>query len=133
MSKNVPPSENLTVIDPLTPRQHRAILALLTTPAMAVAAEKAGVNPKTLTRWMALPTFTNELKRQQTGIIDQATVQPVGGLQTALNILVRLMLGAKSESVKLAAAREWLDVFMTIREQTEIERRLDALERNIKQ
>jgi hypothetical protein len=116
----------------LTPKQHRAIVALLTTPALSAAAEKAGVCSKTLTRWMGEPAFLAELKDKQSEVIDQASVRLVGGLEIALNTLVRLMLSAESESVRRAAASEWLDKCLTLREQTDIERRLAILEKDVK-
>ena len=131
MSENVR-SREISIIDPLTLKQHRAIVALLTTPAISAAAEKAGVNPKTLTRWMAQPAFMKELKAQQSVIIDQTVVRLVGGLEIALNTLVRLMLSAQSESVRRVAASEWIDKCLAIREATDLEKRLNALEMAVK-
>ena len=131
MSENVC-SREISIIDPLTSKQHRAIVALLTTPAITAAAEKAGVNPKTLTRWMAQPAFMTELKAQQAVVIDQTVVRLVGGLEMALNALARLTLSAQSESVRRAAASEWIDKCLAIREANDLEKRLNALEMAVK-
>ncbi len=131
MAGNGTPGE-ISVIDPLTPKQRKGIAALLSTPAVTAAAEKAGIGVRTLYRWMDQPAFMAELKARQGGIIDQAAAQLVGGSQTALNTLVRMQLGAHSESVRLRAAIAWLEMMHTFREAGDIEDRLTELEKAVK-
>jgi hypothetical protein len=113
----------------LTPKQRRGVAAMLTQPTIAAAAQAAGVTERTLYRWLVLPAFTAELKAKQAGIIDAAAGRLVQGLGQALDTLAKLMTMAESESVRRAAASEWLANCLTIREQTDLERRLADLER----
>jgi len=115
----------------LSAKQRRGVAALLTCPTMAAAALQARVAEKTLYRWMALPVFAAELKKAQTGIIDTAAGRLVQGLTQALDTLSELMATAESEGVRRAAASEWLSQCLAIREQTEIEKRLTALEKRL--
>ena len=115
----------------LTPRQRRGIAALLSCPTAKAAADEARVNPKTLTRWLAQPEFITELKTAQAGIIDRASGRLIQGLELALDTLADLMQSAESESVRRSAAAEWLNQCLTLREQTDIDRRLTELEKKL--
>jgi uncharacterized membrane protein len=116
----------------LTPKQKKGLAAMLTSPTLAAAAARANVNPKTLARWLAIPTFAAELKAQQALVIDAAAGRLVQGMAQALDTLADLMTTGESESVRKAAASEWLNLCMTIREQTDLERRLTNLEKAAK-
>jgi hypothetical protein len=113
----------------LTPKQRRALAALLASPTLAAAAAIAGVNVKTLTRWLTQPAFIAGLKEAQTSVIDAAGRRLLQGLDQALDTLSNLMISAESESVKRAAASEWLANCLTVREQTDLEKRLIELEK----
>ena len=113
----------------LTPKQRRGLAAILASPTLAAAAAQAHVNPKTLTRWLVQPAFIAALKAAQAGVIDRASGRLVQGLAQALDTLSDLMTTAESESVRRSAASEWLANCMTILERTDLEARLDALER----
>ena len=115
----------------LTPRQRRGITAMLSCPTVKAAAEQAKVNRKTLTRWLAQPEFIAELKAAQAGIIDRASGRLIQGLELALDTLADLMQSAESESVRRSAAAEWLGQCLTLREQTDIDRRLTELEKRL--
>jgi hypothetical protein len=67
----------------LTPKQKKGLAALLASPTLAAAAEQAGVNVKTLTRWLALPAFVSELHKAQASVIDAAAGRLVQGLDLA--------------------------------------------------
>lgn len=118
--------------DALTSKQKKGLAALLICPTLTAAAEQAGVDPRTLTRWLTQPLFISELKAAQTGVIDQATSRLLHGLTLALDTLVNLMTWGKSESVKRAAASEWLSSALVLHERSDFVRRLDNLERLVK-
>jgi len=116
----------------LTPKQKKGLAAMLTQPTLTAAAQAAGTSEKTLYRWLALPAFAAELKARQAGIIDAAAGRLVQGLAQALDTLSELMTTAESESVRRAAASEWLANCLTIRQETELEKRLTELEKAAK-
>ena len=119
-------------LEVLTPRQRRGVAAILDCPTITTAAIRAGVAEKTIDRWLKLPAFVAELKARQAAVIDRASGRLVQGLAQALDTLSDLMTTAESESVRRSAASEWLANCMTIREQTDLEKRLEALERQAK-
>ena len=112
----------------LTPKQRRGITALLTCPTITAAAGQAGVNARTLTRWLADRQFTGELKAAQAGLIDRAGGRLIQGLDLALDVLEDLMRRGKPNERRQAAVN-WLNNCFAIREQTDIEKRLTALEK----
>jgi len=116
----------------LTSKQKKGLAALLTRPTITAAAAQAGVTEKTLYRWLGQPAFSAELKAKQVGIIDAAAGGLVAGLTQALDTLAELMTDGHGENVRRSAASEWLDQCLMIRENTDLERRLTELERQVK-
>jgi len=121
-------SENVRV---LTPKQRRGVSAILESSTIGEAAELSKVNYRTVTRWLSLPAFTQELRAQQAAIIDRAAGRFVQGLDLALDTLEELMRSATSEGVRRMAASEWINQCMNIREATDIEKRLSILEKRL--
>lgn len=113
----------------LTPKQQRAIAALLTERTLTAAAAKIGVGDKTLYRWLQQPSFRAELDAAETRIVDE-TARAVLRLQHAALAVVGLIMadGRESASVRLAAAKTALEYGIRLRELQAIERRLAALE-----
>ena len=70
----------------------------------------------------------NELIRGKRGV----TPETAWLLAQALDTLSELMTTAESESVRRAAASEWLANCLTIRQETELEKRLTELEKAAK-
>lgn len=115
--------------DNLTPRQRRGVAALLTAKTVTAAADQAGVSERTINRWIKQPGFIRELRQAQAAIIDQLAGRLVAGTGQALDTLADLMQSAESESVRRQAAGQWLELCLTIREQTDLERRITELEK----
>jgi hypothetical protein len=88
----------------LSPRQRRAIVALLESPSVLSAAERAGVNRNTLNRWLALPAFRSALDRAKEETFNAAMARIASASGEATNTLLKL-LTAESEAVRLGAAR----------------------------
>jgi hypothetical protein len=111
------------------PRWNEDAIALLASGAKVTAVNRStGVPRRTLTRWLADPEFQRRLQQYRAELYDA----PVGILGAyaaqAAATLGALAVGALSESVKLAAARAVLEVGRSLREATEFEQRLAALE-----
>lgn len=92
----------------LSPRQRKAIAALLESPSTLAAAERAGVGRTTLCRWLTLPAFRSALDRAKDEIFAAAMARIASASGEATNTLLAL-LRAESEPVRLGAARAILE------------------------
>lgn len=114
----------------LTTRQEQAIAAMLTEQTMAKAAEAAGVNVRTLNRWLRIPAFSAAYRTARRETFGQAIALTQRYSALAVNTLAKVMMDAASPtSAKVAAA---VAVLRFAREGIELEdlaARVDALER----
>ena len=69
-------SENVS----LTPKQHRALVALVSSPTVGEAAKAAGVSERTLARWLSDPAFRMALGVAESDMIDGAVRAMIGDL-----------------------------------------------------
>ena len=92
----------------LTPRQERAIAALLSETTVTSAAEKVGVSEVTLHRWLRQKDFKTAFRASRREVVEKATAQIQQASWAAGTTLIKL-LGAGSDSVRLRAAMAILD------------------------
>jgi phage terminase small subunit len=118
-------SENVTH---LTPRQAKAITALMSTPTIEKAAEIAGVTPRTLHRWLKLPHFKAELQQAEGAAISEMTRVLLVGQSRALAVLYEMMTKARNENVRKSAAVAWCQLTRGNYDKQIFEERLAALE-----
>jgi hypothetical protein len=116
----------------LTTRQHKAIAALLSESTLTAASKKAGINPRTLYRYLQLEPFRQALANTESQAIDAAARRLVGGLDLALDTLSDLMQEAESESVKRQAASDWAGHTVKLLELRVLDNRISDLERQVK-
>ena len=114
----------------LSPKQKKGIEAIIRSSSIEDAARIAGVNSRTVYRWMDLDYFAQELRDQQTKIINNASRRMTSKLEKALDKLEELF-DAESESVRRSAIIEWIKMCFEFREQTDIDRRLTELEKKL--
>jgi DNA-binding MurR/RpiR family transcriptional regulator len=111
----------------LSERQRKALDALLATPTITAAAERAGVGRATLYRYMGDADFAAVYREERAALVDQA----VAGLQKlsigAVSVLER-NFQAENRHVQLRAARTALEFMFKATELYDIEERLRALE-----
>lgn len=119
-------------IKKLTPRQHRAIAALLSCQTAREAAIQAKVAERTLYRWTAKPAFQEELKRFRRELYEQTTNRLIAGREKALDALYELMTSSGQSIAKRMAAANWLDYMEKTVENQELEVRLSKLEAELK-
>jgi len=113
----------------LTPKKHKAIVALMEERTIAEAAEKAGVGERTLYRWLKEPDFKTALIEAETQHAETASRRLAYGTRYALDTLLRIMAGKySSDSTRLGAARAWLDIYSRTRDDRDLDRRITALE-----
>ena len=111
----------------LSPRQRKAIEALLTRGSISAAAEAAGVARVTMYRWMREPAFMAELSKAEDAAMAslQRTLVALASLATVT--LAKGMEG-KATSSQIRAADISLSKLLLLRDLVAFERRLAALE-----
>lgn len=122
MSQNVPENS-------LTPAQLKAIEALMSSTGVGAAAEKAGVNRKTLYRWLKEPEFRMVLRD-----VESSALHDLGRSLTALSkgavaVLANTLTGAERDPGKLRACEIVLSNLLKVREFVDLEARITELER----
>lgn len=115
----------------LTPRQRRALAALLTSRDVKAAAEASGVGARTLYRWLDLPAFRAALAAAEGDAIDQATRNLITLTQPAIGVITQTMRETNPAAVRLRAAQSVLDYLLKLRELRNVEERLEALEKAV--
>ena len=112
----------------LTTRQRTAITALLSGPSVKHAAKVVKIGERTLYRWLHEPAFQAALQAAENDAMDEASRMLLAGQSKALYTLAELMGKAASEQVRRQAAKDWLDLWLKVRELRDLEKRLIELE-----
>ena len=121
------------VADGLTTPQARAVEALLREPTLARAAAAAGVNERTLRRWLSEPAFRSAVLAARRDAFGQAIGLTQRYAPVAVATLVKVMNdAAATASAKVAAAAVLLKFGREGMELDDLAERLDALERAAK-
>jgi hypothetical protein len=102
-------------------------LALATGQTLRAAAEATGIGQRTVTRRWADPDFRRRVGELRAEMTSRALGRMADGMADAADML-RQLLSAESESVRLGAARSLLELGVKLRESVELEERLAALE-----
>jgi hypothetical protein len=108
-----------------------AILALACGETASDAARKADVAERTIYRWLKEEGFRQEVTGARADMFNRALGRLAEGAVASVLMLRQLCLKAKSETVRLAAARTLLEQGTRLRESVEFENRLQALEQNL--
>lgn len=91
-------------------KQEAAILALLSQPSLAHAAQAAGIGERTLRRWLKDPAFQMALQEAKQALVSQALARLQAGLNEAVSVLRVAMLRADVPwPSRIQAARIWLE------------------------
>ncbi len=123
MSKNVKPDRKLS------PKQLKAIAALLEGHTKQDAATAAGVTPKTLSRWLHEDAlFFESLQNGKDKIVTGAAVQLLGSLDLAGQTLRDLIQSGANESIKLRAANAVIANAIKLYEVSDLAQRLAIME-----
>lgn len=113
----------------MTPRQQKALAALLTSPSKAAAAKAAGIAPRTLRDYLADPEFQAAYRDAFGNMVEDATRQAQQAISPALSTL-REIVEDKDEDAqaRISAARAILSHGLKLIETTDILNRLQELE-----
>src|SRR5262245_17224870 len=106
------------------------VLALASGQTVRDSARAAGVGERTATRRLADADFRRRVIETRAALVERATGQMADAMSAAAEAL-RKLLEARSEAVRLGAARAVLELGMKLRESAELEQRLDELERRL--
>jgi len=111
----------------LTTRQVQGVIALMSSPSISAAADKIGVQRRTLERWLKDDNFNAALQAQKAEALAQASRAL---LHLAQGATIALAQGLKAEkiSVRLRSADIVLTKLLQLHNAIEVEQRLDALE-----
>lgn len=111
----------------LTPRQYKAIEALLEAPTITAAAHAAGVARVTLYEWLKQGPFREALETARASLYRAGVDTLKGAAEKAAGRLIEL-LDSKNENTRRLTAHEILTLAIRIDESQTLEKRLAALE-----
>ena len=118
----------------MTPRQEKALKALLEHPTQKEAAEAAGIAPRTLRDYLATEEFKSEYLRRIDAIMGDATRQAQQALNPAIATLREVAENPlEKSSTRVAASRAILEFTARYVELTSILERIARLEEGVKQ
>ena len=114
----------------LSAKQERAIVALLSTPTVADAAERAGVGSRTLERWLSEDdTFVEAFRATRTRVMENAVAQLQDAASEAVETLKRNLSPPAPPSAQIRSAIAVLEFATKGVEQFDLVQRLDRLYR----
>ena len=116
-----------------TAKQARAIEALLTCPTMEQAADQAGVNRRTLTRWLDDQAFRAALTAAEDQALDRVARRLLAMADKALDAIENVIDNPVQPGAgnKRLAAQTALDQLSRITELRNLEARLERLEKEL--
>ncbi len=114
----------------LTPKQERALVALLDCGEIKRAAKVAGVGEVTLWRWLQLPAFQSRYRAARRQLVETAIAQ----LQSDCTIAVRVLREVAEDreapaSSRVAAAKTILEQSIGAIELMDLQERVEHLEK----
>ena len=125
--------EKMTENATLTPRQLRAVNALLTHPTVAAAAVVLGVAPSTIYRWLGENAFRAALAQAEGEAVAAAGRRLATLAETALDELARAMVDPMTPApTRVRACEVILNNLLKYREIVGFEQRLAALEQEMR-
>ena len=105
----------------LTPKQTKALQALLTHPTKAAAAKAAGISVRTLSDYLADPEFQKEYGKAARALVMDATREAQQALSPALQALREIVENPEENSSnRNAAARSILEYGLRMTEFSDI-------------
>ena len=126
------PGDNAGLDSRLAPRQMALLAALVGNPDVQAATKATGVGRTTAYRWLREPAFQAELTRQRDAVLSEALASVKTHATRAVAELAAL-LTVPDERLRRLVCNDILAHAMKVRELEDIERRLDALEKALKE
>ena len=113
----------------MTPKQERALAALVLCPTAKEAAKAAGLSESTLRKYRKDPEFMAEYRKRCNESLETACVKAKSALPPAIERLAVIVLDDKQQPrEQIAACRALCEYSLRLNEAVDIEQRLRALE-----
>lgn len=112
----------------LTPRQNRMIQSLLQSSSVKSACRSARVSRTTFYEWMKDDSFKKALRDAESELIESESIALLAVMEGCRMILFRLATTAESENQKRLSALNLYELALKLRENYQIESRLQILE-----
>jgi hypothetical protein len=113
----------------LSPKQRKAVEALLTTGEVKAAAVEAGIHRYTLHRWLKEPVFLDAVRQAEAAALDELSRSLVGLGRTAVATIANAMSDPVTPvATRVRAADVALGRLLQLRELAQLEARVQALE-----
>jgi len=107
------------------------LLLLACGATVEAAARSAGVSARTAYRRMEDPEFRRRLQKARDDMIERTSGVLTASSNEGVKALLTLVRDSHSDAVRLGAARAILEMCMKVRELTELEKRITALEEQL--
>ena len=114
----------------VTDRQKRAIPYLAAGPSIREGCRQAKIRTETFYQWIKNPAFESTLKKQREALFKEALQTLSSSVQNAVETLTGLIT-TDNESLKRAVCNDILGHVLKYRELSEIEERLETVEKII--
>jgi hypothetical protein len=115
----------------LSPKQRKAVEALLTTGEVKAAAAEAGIHRDTLHRWLKQPLFLEAVRSAEAEALDELSRLLVRLGRTAVATIAKAMTDpATPVATKVRASDVALGRLLQLRELAQLEARVQALEQS---
>ena len=116
----------------LSPKQERALVALLDCGEIKQASEKAGVSDVTLWRWLQSPVFQARYRAARRQVVETAIAQLQSDCTKAARVLTEIAEDrAAPASSRVAAAKAILDQSVSAVELIDLQERIERLEETL--
>jgi hypothetical protein len=112
-------------------KDETAMLALACGATVDKAAQQAKLSKRTLYRRLAQPAFRRRVQAARAEMLQRTAGTATAATPAALKANVELFTGSSSDAVRLGAARSVMEIALKLREITDLEERLSALEQKI--
>ncbi len=115
----------------LSPKQRKAVEALLTTGEVKAAAAETGIHRDTLHRWLKEPVFLDAVRQAEAAALDELSRLLVGLGRTAVATITKAMSDPDTPvATRVRAADVALGRLLQLRELAQLEARVQALEQS---
>lgn len=113
----------------LSARQEQFILALLAHPSVAEACKACHIAERTAYNWLKNDAFKAAHRTARHEAFKETLLVLMSGTSTALKVHLDMMKDTKApHTVRLQAAKTWLELAIQVHRNDEVDRRLAALE-----
>jgi len=125
-------TESDTLQGEISTRQRKAIPFLVNSPTVEEGCKRAKISREAYYQWLSDPLFKDELKRQRDQVIDEALNVMKANMTKAVNTLVKL-LKTKNEFLRRSVANDILGHVLKAKELEDLEGRVAAMEKIVKE